>query len=309
MLNNGEGGDFLLRFSGPLDTSILQSACQRLVKIHTALRSVFVRVDETLLQVVLREFDAPFTVHENIKGKDPIDFARELCSLRGESRFPLGHPPLQFTLISGEGEHALIMRLSHTQYDRICQYTIMSDLRTVYQEPEGSSTVSTSDYSLYARQITHQQTQETFAFWRNFLSDSTITKLPYAVPQNGTKEAVLECITNIPIANPPVGITMASMVQRPPRSNRHRRPRLRATSQHARHLPPRRHLLQLLPHPPEIPTILDYFRSPARRPKSARAEHAFRNRAVVPYHIREHQVACWHSTTDTGRPSGLLHRV
>ena len=213
MLNNGEGGDFLLRFSGPLDTSILQSACQRLVKIHTALRSVFVRVDETLLQVVLREFDAPFTVHENIKGKDPIDFARELCSLRGENRFPLGHPPLQFTLISGEGEHALIMRLSHTQYDRICQYTIMSDLRTVYQEPEGSSTVSTSDYSLYARQITHQQTQETFAFWRNFLSDSTITKLPYAVPQNGTKEAVLECITNIPIANPPVGITMASMVK------------------------------------------------------------------------------------------------
>ena len=38
MLNNGEGGDFLLRFSGPLDTSRLQSACQRLVKIHTALR-------------------------------------------------------------------------------------------------------------------------------------------------------------------------------------------------------------------------------------------------------------------------------
>ena len=66
MLNNGEGGDFLLRFSGPLDTCILQSACQRLVKIHTALRSVYVRVDETLLQVVLREFDPPFTMHENI---------------------------------------------------------------------------------------------------------------------------------------------------------------------------------------------------------------------------------------------------
>ena len=66
MLSNHEGGDFLLRFSGPLDTGRLQSACQRLVKIHTALRSVFVRVDETLLQVVLREFDPPFTMHENI---------------------------------------------------------------------------------------------------------------------------------------------------------------------------------------------------------------------------------------------------
>lgn len=56
------------------------------------------------------------------------------------------------------------MQLSLTQYDRISQHTIMSDLCTVYQEPEGSSTVPTSDYALYARQITHQQTQETFAF-------------------------------------------------------------------------------------------------------------------------------------------------
>ena len=88
----------------------------------------------------------------------------------------------------------------------------MSDLCTVYQEPEGSSTVPTSDYALYTRQITHQQTQETFTFWRNLLV-STVTKLPYTVPRIGTKEAALECTTNIPIPSPPVGITMASMVK------------------------------------------------------------------------------------------------
>ena len=56
-------------------------------------------------------------------------------------------------------------------------------------------------------------------------------------------------------------------------------------------------------------SILDYYRSPARRPRPARAEHTIQNRAVIPYHIREQQLACWHSTTDTGRPSGLPHRV
>ena len=60
----------------------------------------------------------------------------------------------------------------------------------------------TTDFALYVRQIALQQTQEAFAFWRNLLRDSTITKLPYAVPQNGTKEAALECTTNIPIPNP-----------------------------------------------------------------------------------------------------------
>lgn len=214
MLNNDEGGDFLLRFSGPLDTGRLQSACQHLVKIHTALRSVFVRVDKTLLQVVLKEFDPSFTVQQNIQGKDPIDFARELFSLSGENLFPLGNPPLQLTLIRGEGEeHFLIMRLSHAQYDRICQHTIISDLCAVYQKPEGASSVPTTDFALYVRQIALQQTQEAFAFWRNLLSDSTITKLPYAVPQTETKETVLECSTNITTPSPPIGITMASMIK------------------------------------------------------------------------------------------------
>lgn len=85
---------------------------------------MFVRVDKTLVQVVLSKFDPPVTVHANIQGKDLIDSAQELCSLNSNNVFHLMHPPLQFALVSGGvEEHALIIRLSHAQYDRICQHT------------------------------------------------------------------------------------------------------------------------------------------------------------------------------------------
>ncbi|KAF3483102.1 uncharacterized protein GIQ15_02426 [Arthroderma uncinatum] len=211
MLENKEGGYFLLHFSGILDTGKLQAACQRLVKTHTALRSVFVLIDGVPSQIVQDEIDFPFIVHTCPPDQDPISAARGLCSADGDDFFPLGVPPLQFTLIRGTGEHVLIMRLSHAQYDGICQHIIVSDLCTFYQDPRHPG--MPTDFAQYSREMSRRQTPEKFSFWRNALEGSTITKLPYTVSQTETENAIIQCSTEVTLPAPPSGITLASVVK------------------------------------------------------------------------------------------------
>ncbi|OQD85503.1 hypothetical protein PENANT_c010G08479 [Penicillium antarcticum] len=211
LLNNHEGGCFVLEFSGPLDSSRLEDSCQRLLESHTALRSVFTRVDETLVQTVLKKFDLPFTVHTDAS-QHPISVAHNLCTVNPENTFPLGTLPLCFTLITGvRNQNALMIQLSHAQYDSVCPETLVSDLCQLYQDP--TNAVSSTEYALFAHEVTKQQTPEAFEFWSILLSGSSMTEIPNTAPEMQSKNTILRCSTKVTIPSLPSGITMASMVK------------------------------------------------------------------------------------------------
>lgn len=213
-LNNHEGGHFLLSISGTLDLERLRDACRCLIDNHTALRSVFVSFGERILQVILRQVDLPFIIYASGETfSDPLAVAREWCPpVDRKAAFPLGTLPLQFTLFPGHGkQHALVMRLSHAQYDGICLPNLISDLCACYSD--GRVSLLPTDFADYARQVTRQATPESFSFWRNLLADSRITQLPYSSPQRNTTETLLKCASRVPLPEPPAGITLATAVK------------------------------------------------------------------------------------------------
>ncbi|KAJ5747646.1 uncharacterized protein N7511_009342 [Penicillium nucicola] len=211
VLNNNEGGCFVLEFSGPLDSSRLEDACQRLMESHTALRSIFTRHDGEFVQTVLKEFDLPFTVHTDVS-QHPVSVARNLCTVNPGHTFPLGTLPLCFTLIAGSrDQNALMIQLSHSQYDSVCPEILVSDLCQFYQDP--AKAVSSTEYALFAQEVEKQQTPEAFDFWRNILSDSSITEIPNTAPEMQSKNTILRCSTKVTIPSLPSGISMASMVK------------------------------------------------------------------------------------------------
>jgi hypothetical protein len=211
LLNNHEGGCFVLSFSGLLDHFKLESACRLLMESHTALRSVFTRVDGALVQTVLKQVDLPFTVHSDAS-QDPISVARNLCAVNPENTFPLATLPLCFTLITkSRDQHALMIQLSHAQYDSVCQETLVSDLCQFYRDP--TTPINATNYALFAHEVSKQQTPEAFDFWSNLLLGSSITEIPNTAPQMQSKNTILRCSTKVTIQSLPSGITMASMVK------------------------------------------------------------------------------------------------
>lgn len=210
LLDVHEGGCFLIRFRGSLDFDRLKTACERLVETHTALRSLFVRINGVLHQVVLKQAKVPFNIHTTSIGDDMESVARGLCQTDGKSAFRLGIPPLQFMLVAGPAQqHMLILQLSHAQYDGSCQEILTSDLCALYQGQ--TEAVVPTDYSLYAREVAVRQDPPVFTFWKEILAGSTIAALPYATPQ--TENILLSCSMEVSIGNPPRGITVASVVK------------------------------------------------------------------------------------------------
>ncbi|KAL2815064.1 hypothetical protein BDW59DRAFT_177767 [Aspergillus cavernicola] len=163
LFDHHEGGCFLFHFSGLLDPRRLQAACQRLVETHTSLRSIF-----------RRNLDPAFEIYPNTD-HDPTTIARDLCAVNPAKAFPPGLPLPQFTLVGSGEEHALVMRLSHAQYDGTCQQTIVSDLCAFYKDPEQVGHLT--NFAPYSQHVAQQQTPEAFSFWKDHLAGSkTSTK-------------------------------------------------------------------------------------------------------------------------------------
>lgn len=215
-LSSQKDGAFLFRFSGPLQVDRLQTACRRLVQTHSSLRSLFTLHDGRFMQVVLKDIDDfPFIIrHSNSPTQDPLSFAKDLCATEPAAERPVR--PLQFTLIPDSSglEHVLVLHLSHSQYDGICQQTLISDLCALYQNPSDPGVVPTN-FAHYARHLARQQTPDESAFWKKFLEGSKITRLP-TPPQNSSQKAIpLHCATTIPIPDKPLptGVMLATVVK------------------------------------------------------------------------------------------------
>lgn len=213
MLRNDEGGYFLLHFTGHLDSNNLQTAFQRLLQCHTALRSIFVSIDKSLYQVVLNNMEPTFLVHQCHRNQDPASIARTMCTVDEDNLFPVGIPPLQFTLVRGhEMEHVLVIRLSHAQYDGICQHHIVSDLCAFYQD--SNNPVVPSNFALYAQQIALRQTPEAMTFWRNILQGSAMpSRFRFNESNNSPKNTLLRCSVDVSAPEPPNGIFLATLIK------------------------------------------------------------------------------------------------
>ncbi|KAJ5606380.1 AMP-binding enzyme [Penicillium lagena] len=197
----------MLYFETGIDRKKLFRACDDLVKTHDILRTVFIKHETTLYQVVLDKLDIPVATKEAVG--DIEQYAIDLCKTHIESEFQLGSSFVKFFHVDGKnGQHCLIIGLSHALYDGLSLPRLLQDLESLYL---GKTVVDFEPFSSYMAQILDKNAQtEAVSYWSNLLKGSSLSILDGTSTQAGDKGLFQEKSVDIP--QPLEDITTANLL-------------------------------------------------------------------------------------------------
>ncbi|ROV91725.1 hypothetical protein VPNG_09946 [Cytospora leucostoma] len=197
----------MLYFDEGIEQERLLQACNDLVKTHDILRTVFIEHGSTFFQIVLQELDAP--VIKQVADKDLEQFVTELCTADIESEFKLGAPFLRIFHVEGEeGQHCLVLGLSHAQYDGMSLPRLLQDLETLYK---GEKVADFEPFSSYITQVGDERAQaKAVSYWSDLLKGSSLSVLDGTSTQPGDKAVFQTSLVDV--AQPLEGITTANLL-------------------------------------------------------------------------------------------------
>ncbi|KAH8422250.1 uncharacterized protein LDX57_000008 [Aspergillus melleus] len=165
---------FVFYLPGRLDPCRLETALHSVVRKYSILRTVFLPLDGAVLQVILR--DAEMSVSEHTL--DDQDFpaaVRRACEgdwLPGP--YFTGRYFQAIVSRGSSGRSALILRLSHAQFDRFSVPSLLRDLSSAYSGGVLSVRPTFRDVCAHRRR---RHTSSAFSFWEELLRGSSVTVL------------------------------------------------------------------------------------------------------------------------------------
>jgi hypothetical protein len=166
---------FAFRFPGLLDRTRLKASLESLVQKHSILRTVFVPFQVTILQVILRHVEIQI---DDVSRNDP-DFATAvemLCQQMPSAGDLCLTPRIQVTMALGpHSQSALILPLSHAQYDDVGMSCLIGDLSSAYSNGLALGSGPTfADYLMHRAQLDRLAA---IKHWHALLQFSSMTKL------------------------------------------------------------------------------------------------------------------------------------
>ncbi|PHH75682.1 hypothetical protein CDD82_4328 [Ophiocordyceps australis] len=168
---------WILNLGGPVDIDRLQEACTALVRRHGILRTVFTKMQGDHVQVVLKHLDTSFRFHATSQSiADSVDEYRR----RHVWPIPTLNMPItdfvmmQSTSSSQDAKQALVLGLSHAQFDGVSMHTLWRDLKHLYQ---GNRLAAATPYSHHMQQWRRSQTRDGFAFWQDTLQGASVSRI------------------------------------------------------------------------------------------------------------------------------------
>ncbi|KAI0554287.1 hypothetical protein F4679DRAFT_527807 [Xylaria curta] len=173
LLRPGQSLNYIfLDFGLDLDLDRLKASCDRHVKHHSLLRSVFVSLEGAYFQVVLEQLSLPFPIVDT--ADDLPSASYKMCLADAETGFKLGRPPTSFILVRNKSQGSrLIIRLSHAQYDGFCLSTLITSLLDFYKGKIPPPATSFSDFLWHKR----SQLAASSAYWKDLLKGSNLTNI------------------------------------------------------------------------------------------------------------------------------------
>lgn len=196
-------------FSAAIQKDKLLKACCDLIRAHEILRTAFVKHESKLLQVVLNM--AEDTLISNVVATEGLnDFVNKLCVEDIENVMKLGSVFTRFFLVEGaNGEHCLVLRLSHAQFDGVSLPMLLHDLEMLYNGQSIEREVPFSRYLLATNDS--RLRNAALEYWRDLLSGSTMSRLD--LPTKLTDRGLFRSkASNVKASALPHGITVASFV-------------------------------------------------------------------------------------------------
>ncbi|RDL35031.1 uncharacterized protein BP5553_06962 [Venustampulla echinocandica] len=166
----GNTNYYIFDFSGPLDPVRLKAACHRITRHHDLLRTVFTAWKRQVLQVVLKSPEISFEYVEGAKGA--VDVAKGLMHLDLKKDVRLGDLATWYKLVQQDENHnALLMKVSHAQYDGVSLDQIRENLCAAYSGKSLQTGPSFANFIHYAN------TAKVESFWRKYLEGSTMPEI------------------------------------------------------------------------------------------------------------------------------------
>jgi len=167
-----------LESTAGLEVAHITRACERVIRHHPLLRTVFVQHEATFKQVVLKP-----------PPKDMVLVTKEEEEDEGDHvgiNAVLGDKLPQFGLhVRGEKCHKLRLKIRHALYDAVSLPIILQDLRAAYEQQALSRGPSFHDWVSHVNSL---DTATSRKFWRQALHGSSMTTLvpPTGLPTSGS---------------------------------------------------------------------------------------------------------------------------
>ncbi|KAG0156359.1 hypothetical protein PDIDSM_3537 [Penicillium digitatum] len=192
----------------PWDRAFIQEAWGLFLQAHQILRTVFAAHRDRFYQVVLQEVVQPIEWYE-VKGEiEP--FSLNLCKEDVDKHLPLGTPLTQLTVVSNQKRHRIILRVSHAQYDGVCLPRIWQSFQDVLS---GRTPAPEVPFCQFIANI-QLGSQDSQTYWREFLSDSTVTTIVKQSKPQYRNVYDLHLTRTIPITSQSgSGITFATVLK------------------------------------------------------------------------------------------------
>jgi amino acid adenylation domain-containing protein/non-ribosomal peptide synthase protein (TIGR01720 family) len=165
---------FYLDGTGELDLRALKHSAFTVVQNFDILRTVFIPHGRRYIQVVLRQLQPEFTVHEDVDSIE--EFSKRLEQRSHEEAPRLGESYVQFIVALEKDtlRHRIFLRISHAQYDGVCFPAILDALRSCYQ---GEPIPVTPSFAKFVRNAVGRVTPEHYQYWQDLLRGSSMTSV------------------------------------------------------------------------------------------------------------------------------------
>jgi len=207
--NRGYNNYFIFSFEAQIDPIAVQSACQRLSDRHPILRTSFGMWQGRTYQAVWEPLPIDFCRHDECDEHSDAVGSVIRNDLGQDVR--LGEMVTRFFFVRQHKKgDALVIRLSHAQYDGISLPGLLRDLRSLY---EGIPLSPVVPFSAFITHVYHTAKEPAETYWKGMLRDSTMTQV-VAHRTPSIANAINQTITR-DIRMPPLeaGITFATALQ------------------------------------------------------------------------------------------------
>nr|AMQ36132.1 PsyA [Penicillium sp. YT-2016] len=213
---------FCYFISATIDPMRLRAGCAVVMARHSILRTAFVRTkNETsgITQVVLDAPEVPFQqLHTD---EDLALYCDELWQAKGTLSSTIDTLPVKFQLLSrSHAEHALVIQLSHAQYDGVSLPILTSDLAAAYSVGAKSFSTTGTDFAPYVYFRSSRKSDVACNFWREYLRASSMFRLlprrELSSVQRGPDDwpnRRVSIVRGISMPTAPSGITTASLIK------------------------------------------------------------------------------------------------
>ncbi|PKY02181.1 acetyl-CoA synthetase-like protein [Aspergillus campestris IBT 28561] len=187
----------------------LVAASTALIQRHSILRTVFFPYRDHVVQVVLRQLASPV---EFITLQDTSPSAVDQhCAAHSPPTPIFAQPATKWIMVnSGQSTSALILRLSHAQYDGLSMGLIWEEFAALYHDQRLPDPVP---YTTHLHRRLAASTPTALDYWRTLLAGSKLTTIsPKALAEDAQEQFLLaHRIAHIPEL--PAGITSATMAK------------------------------------------------------------------------------------------------